>query len=71
MRLRKEEIEVQNRANLARLAVSLEENVDLSEIQNAAETKMHLSFLSNENFHIMQSPKISSPLNHKKYRLSS
>ena len=32
MRLRNEEIEAQNRAKLAELAISLEERVDLSEI---------------------------------------
>ena len=44
---------------------SLEEMVDLSEIQNAANTKTHSPYLSNEDFHILKNPKISSPINHK------
>ena len=39
--------------------------VDLSEIQNAANTKTHSSYLSNEDFHILKNPKISSPINRK------
>ena len=65
MHLRNEEIEAQNRAELVELAISLEEKVDLSEIQNAANTKRHLPSLSNEDFHTLQSPKISSPINDK------
>ena len=65
MHLRNEEIEAQNRAELVELAISLEEKVDLSEIQNAANAKRHLPSLSNEDFHTLQSPKISSPINHK------
>ena len=65
MHLQNEEIEAQNRAKLVELAVNLEEKVDLSEIRNAANTKRHLPSLSNEHLHILQSPKISSPLNHK------
>ena len=40
MRLRKEEIKVQNRAELAGLVTSLEGMVNLSEIQNTTETKI-------------------------------
>ena len=65
MHLRNEEIEAQNHAELVELAISLEEKIDLSEIQNAANTKRHLPSLSNEDFHTLQSPKISSPINHK------
>ena len=50
MHLRNEEIEAENRAELAELAISLEEKVDLSEIQNATNTKIHLPSLSNEDF---------------------
>ena len=65
MHLRNEEIEAQNRAELAEFAISLEKKVDLSEIQNVTNTKIHLPSLSNEDFHTLQSPKISSPINHK------
>ena len=50
---------------IAELAISLEEKVDLSGIQNATNTKIHLPSLSNEDFHISHGPKISSPKNHK------
>ena len=65
MHLRNEEIEAQIPAELAELAISVEENVDLSEIQNGGNTKRHLPSLSNEDFHTLQSPRISSPINHK------
>ena len=64
MHLQNEEIEVQNCAELI-LAISLQEKVDLSEIENATNTKIHLSSLRNKDFHTLQSPKISSPINHK------
>ena len=65
MHLRNEEIEAQNLAELAESAISLEEKVDLSQIQNAANTKTHSPSLSNEDIHTLKSPKISSPINHK------
>ena len=65
MHLRNEEIEAQIPAELAELAISVEEKVDLSEIQNGGNTKRHLSSLSNEDFHTLQSPRIGSPINHK------
>ena len=65
MHLRNEEIEAQNRVELAELATSLEEKVNLSEIQNATNTKIHLPSLSYEDLHTLLSPKISSPINHK------
>ena len=37
---RNEEVEVQNRAELKEIAMSLEEKADLSEIQNAENTKV-------------------------------
>ena len=63
--LRNEEIKAQNRAEFAELAISLEEKVDLSKIQNATNTKKHLPSLYNKDFHNLHSPKISSPINHK------
>ena len=55
MYLRNKEIEAQHRAKLAELAISLEEKCDfcvaLSEILNAANTKIDLPPLSNEDFH--------------------
>ena len=42
--LRNEQIEAQNRAEFTELAISLEEKVDLSEIQNTANTKLHFFF---------------------------
>ena len=68
MHLRSEEIETQNGVEFVELAISLEETVDLSEIQKNANTKRHLQSLSNEDFHTLQSPKISSPINHKTKR---
>ena len=65
MHLRNEEIEAQNLAELAESAISLEEKVDLSQIQNAANTKTHSPSLSNEDIHTLKSPKISSPLTTK------
>ena len=62
MHLRNREIDAQNRAELAELTISLEEKADLSEIQNATNTKIHLPSLSSEDFHTLQSPKISSPI---------
>ena len=41
MHVHDEEIEAQNCAKLLKLAISLEEKIDLSEIQNAANTKIH------------------------------
>ena len=68
MHLRSEEIEAQNGVEFVELAISFEEKVDLSEIQNNANTKRHLPSLGNEDFHTLQSPKISSPINHKTKR---
>ena len=65
MHLRNEEIEALNLAELAELAITIEEMVDLSQIQNAANTKTHPSSLSNEDIHTLKSLKISSPINHK------
>ena len=42
MHLQNEETEAENRAELAELAISLEEKVHLFEIQNAANTKIRL-----------------------------
>ena len=42
-----------------------QKKVDLPEIQNAANNKRHLPSLSNKDFHNLQNPKISSPINHK------
>ena len=39
--------------------------VHLYEIQNAANNKINLKSLSNEDFHTLQNPNISSPINHK------
>ena len=54
MYLRNKEIEAQNRAELAELAISLEEKCDfcvaLSEILNDTNTKIDLPPLSNEDF---------------------
>lgn len=41
MHLRNEEIEVQNQAEVAELSINLDEKVDLSEIQNARNAKIH------------------------------
>ena len=65
MHLWNEENEAQNCVELAELGITLEETVDLSEIENATKTKIHFSFLCNEHFHTLQSPKISSLANHK------
>ena len=62
MNLWNEENEAQNCVELAELGITLEETVDLSEIENDTKTKIHFSFLCNEHF---QSPKISSLANHK------
>ena len=61
LHLQNEEIEAQNHAELAELAISLEEKVDLSEIQNAANTKILLLSVSSKDFYTLHSPKISSP----------
>ena len=45
MHLRSEEIEAQNGVEFVELAISFEEKVDLSEIQNNANTKRHLPSL--------------------------
>ena len=66
MHLRNEEIEAQNHAKLAELAISSEEKVYLSEIQNTTNTKICLPCLSNKNFHTLQSPKIGFPINTEK-----
>ena len=65
MHLQHEEIEAQYCVELAELAISLEEMVDLYEIQNTANNKINLKSLSNEDFHTLRNPKISSPINHK------
>ena len=65
MHLQHEEIEAQYCVELAELAISLEEMVDLYEIQNTANNKINLKSLSNEYFHTLRNPKISSPINHK------
>ena len=65
MHLQNEEIDAQNRAELAELAIGLEEKVDISQTQNAANTKTHSPSLSNEDFHTLKSPKISSPIKHE------
>ena len=41
MQLRNEKIEVQNQAEVAELSINLDEKVDLSEIQNARNAKIH------------------------------
>ena len=60
MYLRNKEIEAQNRAELAELAISLEEKCDfcvaLSEILNATNTKIDLPPLSNEDFSYLVEP---------------
>ena len=66
MHFQHEEIQAQYRVELAELAISLEEMIDFYEIQNAANNKTNLKSLSNEDFHTLQNPKISSPINHKK-----
>ena len=65
MHLWNEENEAQNCVEPLELGITLEETVDLSEIENATKTKIHFSFLCNEYFHALQSPKISSLANHK------
>ena len=65
MHLQNEETEAQNRAILAELAISLEEKVHLFEIQNAANTKIRLPSLSNEDFYTLKSPNTTFPINHK------
>lgn len=41
MQLRNEKIEVQNQAEVAELSINLDEKVDLSELQNARNAKIH------------------------------
>ena len=65
MHLQNEETEAQDRAELAELAISLEEKVHLFEIQNAANTKIRLPSLKNEDFYTLKSPNTTFPINHK------
>ena len=58
MHLQHEEIEAQYCVELAELAISLEEMVDLYEIQNTANNKINLKSLSNEDFHTLRNPMI-------------
>ena len=67
MHLQNEETDAQNRAKLAELAISLEEKVHLFEIQNAANTKIRLPSLSNEDFYTLKSPNTTFPINHKRF----
>ena len=53
------------KSTFSKLAISVEEKADLSEIQNATKTKIHLPFLSNEDFHTLQNTNITCHINHQ------
>ena len=65
MHLWNKEIEAQYRAELAEWEISSKKKIDLLETQNAKNIEINLSSLSNKDFHTLQSPKISFPINCK------
>ena len=65
MHLWNEEIEARYRAELAEWEISSNKKIDLLETQNAKNIEINLPSLSNKDFHTLQSPKISFPINCK------